>query len=319
MELSENRVQKLAALFILFYTFSFLALKLETHHLSSFHLLYIVFIFAAYFLSPLSRKLILIAFPMAVYCLMYDFFQYIPFAKLLPIRVSEPFYIDLRWFGLNIHGHLLHFHEYVFQYFHSPFLDVYCGFIYMLHVPMVIFLILLFWRYSSDELAARFVFAFWVMNLMAFATYYFYPSAAPWFVEKYGFWQPLSPVPGDPAGLARFDQILGLNLFTQNYQITPVPFGAIPSMHAGFSTLGFLYSLQFNRKLPIILGIYCVSMWFSALYLQHHYMIDIFLGIFYAFLAFMFVEKVLKKSFLHVFRFLRKNLIENSCYTLFGK
>lgn len=313
-----DKVQKLGAFFILIFTASFLTLKISQHQLNKFHILYIGSIFTFYFLHPLSRKLVLIIFPMAIYGLMYDCFQYIPFSQLLPIRVAEPYHIDLRLFGFMFHQHLFHFHEFIFQYFHNSFLDVYCGFIYMLHVPMVLLLTVVFWKFSSDELAARFVFAFWLMNVFAFVTYYFYPSAAPWFVEKYGFWQPLAPVPGDAAGLVRFDQILHLNLFTQNYQITPVPFGAIPSMHAGFSTLGFLYSLQFNRKLAVFLAIYCVSMWFSALYLQHHYMIDILLGIFYAFVAFLFVERILKNSFLEGFRFLRKNLIEESRYTLLG-
>ncbi len=316
---THSQAQKFGALFIVLFATSCLVLKLETHQLNKFHILYIGAIFGCYFLHPLSRKLMLIVFPMAIFGLMYDFFQYIPFAKLLPIRVAEPYNLDLKLFALPFQGHLLHFNEFIFQYFHHPVLDVYCGFIYLMHVPMVLILTLLFWRVASDELAARFIFAFWVMNAFAFATYYFYPSAAPWFVAKYGFLQPVVPMPGDPAGLARFDEILHLNLFTQNYQITPVPFGAIPSMHAGFSTLGFLYSLQFNRKLSIFMAFYCVSMCFSALYLQHHYVIDLLLGIFYAFLAFMFVEKILKKSFLQGFRFLRKNLLEESNYTLLGK
>lgn len=316
---TDSQVQKLGALFMILFAASFLTLKISTHHLNKFHFLYIGSIFGCYFLHPLTRKLVVITFPMAVYGLMYDFFQYIPFQKLMPIRVAEPYNIDLKWFGIPFNGQLLHLNQFLFQHFQNPVLDVYCGFIYMLHVPVVIALVLIFWRFSSDELAARFIFAFWVMNVFAFATYYYYPSAAPWFVAKYGFLQPLAPMPGDAAGLVRFDQILHLNLFTQNYQISPVPFGAIPSMHAGFSTLGFLYSLQFNRKLSVVLGIYCVSMWFSALYLQHHYLIDLVLGIFYAFLAFMFVELVLKKSFLKVFCFLRKNLIEESKYTLLGK
>ncbi len=314
---SDSQVQKLGALFIILFTLFFLTLKISTHHLNKFHLLYIGSIFGCYFLHPLTRKLVLIMFPMAIYGLMYDFFQYIPFEKLMPIRVAEPYNLDLKCFGISFQGHLLHFNEFLFQHFHHPILDIYCAFIYMLHVPMVILLMVVFWRYSSDELAARFIFAFWVMNVFAFATYYFYPAAAPWFVQKYGFLQPLVPMLGDAAGLARFDELLHLDLFTKNYQISPVPFGALPSMHAGFSFLSFLYSFQLNRKLSWGLAIYCVSMSFSALYLQHHYGIDLILGVVYAFLAYFLVEKFLKKPFLKSFRFLRLKLIDQGSHTLF--
>ncbi len=235
----------------------------------------------------------------------------------MPIRVSEPYHIDLHLFGVFSSGQLTPLHEYVHQLLNSPFFDLFCGFIYMMHIPVVIVLLLSFWRFGSDELAAKFIFAFWLMNIFAFATYFFYPAAAPWFVSKYGFLQPLVAMPGDPAGLARFDQILGLNFFTQNYQISPVPFGAIPSMHAGFSMLGFLYSFQLSRKLSYWLGFYCASMWFSALYLQHHYLIDVILGVLYALLAYWIVEKFLKKGFLKVFRTLKTQLVEQGSFTLF--
>lgn len=315
---NEDHINTLGALFIFLFTVGFLSLKVESHGINQFHLLYIGFIFTCYFLHPFTRKLLLILFPMALYALMYDFFQYIPFSHLLPIRVQEPYHLDLILFGIHSGGNILHLHDWIFQVLQSPFLDIYCGIIYMLHVPMVLILLILFWKFSSDELAARFIFAFWIMNVFAFLTYYFYPAAAPWFVQKYGFLQPLVPMPGDPAGLARFDALLHLNLFTQNYQITPVPFGAVPSMHAGFAMLEFLYSLQFNRKLAYLIAIYCMSMWFSALYLQHHYMIDIILGVFYALLAYFLVEKFLKKPFLQGFRFLKTKLINQGSFMFFN-
>lgn len=314
---TSNLPNILAALFVLIYSVAFLTLKFETQGINRFHLLFIGAIFISYFLLPLSRKLILIACPMAFYGMMYDFFQYIPFTSLMPIRVTEPYYIDLHLFGVFSSGKLIPLHEYIYQILNSPAFDLYCGFIYMLHIPVIILLLLSFWRFGSDELAAKFIFAFWVMNVFAFATYFFYPAAAPWFVSKYGFMQPFVAMPGDPAGLARFDQILGLNLFTQNYQISPVPFGAIPSMHAGFSMLGFLYSFQLSKKLSVLLGFYCLSMWFAALYLQHHYLIDVILGVIYALIAYGLVEKFLKRGFLKVFRYLKTQLVDQASFTLF--
>jgi membrane-associated phospholipid phosphatase len=102
----------------------------------------------------------------------------------------------------------------------------------------------------------------------------------------------LGPVVGDAAGLVRFDQILGIDLFTTNYQISPVTLGAIPSMHAGFATLGCFYAFRVNKKLGSVFAVYVACMYFAALYLQHHYMIDAVLGSFYALLACLAVEWV---------------------------
>ena len=52
--------------------------------------------------------------------------------------------------------------------------------------------------------------AFLVMNIFADLTYVLYPAAAPWYVAKVGFVQPLGPIPGDPAGLIRFENSLVL-------------------------------------------------------------------------------------------------------------
>jgi membrane-associated phospholipid phosphatase len=64
-------------------------------------------------------------------------------------------------------------------------------------------------------------------------------------------------------------------------------------MHAGFSTMAWLYAFQVNRKFAAILGVYVFSMAFSALYLQHHYFIDVVWGMFYAVAAWYCVEKLL--------------------------
>ncbi len=229
---------------------------------------------------------------MAIYGLFFDFFRHIPFEWLLPIRVRELYLWDLQLFGLQVGGEIMLFHEWILQQFYHPIADFFCGVVYFLHIPMVLILTLLFWRYRSASLAQRFTTAFLLLNLMAFATYYFYPAAAPWFVEKYGFIQPLFPVPGDAAGLKRFDDLLGLSVFADGYHISPVTFGAVPSMHAGYATLGWIYSLYFNRKLALVMGFYVLAMWFSAMYLQHHYLLDAVIGSLYAVVAWLVADKV---------------------------
>ncbi len=291
---SGNVPTRWGSLVLIFLGLAFLAIKVSAGDLHLVHLLFVLGIWSLYFLSKTTRQFLIISIPVVIYAVMYDFFRYIPFESLLPIRVKELFEIDLLFFGIPLSGEKVLFHKFILEKFSSVFFDVYSGFFYFLHVPMFLILIVVFWRGRSAELAQRYMVAFLFMNIITNLTYFFYPAAAPWYVEKFGFLQPLGPVPGDAAGLVKFERILGLNFFTENYHLGPVVFGAIPSMHAGFAMLGWLYSFQVNRKLAFALGVFVLSMSFSALYLQHHYMIDLVIGYIYALAAWGIVEKFLK-------------------------
>jgi inositol phosphorylceramide synthase catalytic subunit len=206
--------------------------------------------------------------------------------------VADLFHLDLRLFGIHWHGQVIPLHEFLFQHFANPFWDLVCGVFYLAHVPMAVIFLLIFWRFRSAELAGKFSMAFMIMNIMAFLTYYFYPAAAPWYVAKYGFLQPVGLVAGDPAGLARFDHLLGIDLFSSNYKISPVTFGAVPSMHVGVSTLIMLFSFHLGKKWGALMGLYVVLMGFSALYLQHHYTIDLIWGASYALVSWLLTDKI---------------------------
>lgn len=283
----------LGPLLILFYCLSFLSLKLVQHQASPIHLLYLGGIMGLYFAHSAVRGFFVLCLPMILYSTMYDFFGMIPFEALMPIHVSEPYHWDQALFGINVAGHVYHLHQYVFLKLAHPFWDFVTGVVYFLHVPVVLILVLYFWRFQSRELAQRFTMAFLVINLLAFATYFFFPAAAPWYVERFGFLAPTAPIPGDPAGLVRFEHLLGISIFSDNYKISPVVFGAIPSMHAGFATLGWLYSWQASRKVLAFMSLYLALMYTSALYLQHHYTIDVIWGIAYAIIAWLVIDKIL--------------------------
>lgn len=280
---------------ILFYCLSFLSLKLVQHQASPTHLLYLSAIVGLYFLHPALRRFFVLCLPMILYSTLYDFFGMIPFETLMPIHVSEPYQWDQALFGVSVGSKSYLLHEYVFEQLAHPFWDFVTGVVYFLHVPVVLLLVFYFWKSQSRQLAQRFTMAFLMINFLAFATYFFFPAAAPWYVAHFGFVAPTVPIPGDPAGLVRFEALLGISLFSDNYKISPVVFGAIPSMHAGFATLGWLYTWQAGRIALGWMSLYLSLMYLSALYLQHHYTIDVLWGIAYALLAWVIVEKILFK------------------------
>jgi hypothetical protein len=104
--------------------------------------------------------------------------------------------------------------------------------------------------------------------------------------NKYGNAPADYSIPGEPAGLARIDKILGLNLYGASFGASPMVFGAFPSLHSGCATTQMLFLVYLRPRLwPLAFG-YTLWLWWSTMYLTHHYMIDLVGGSIYAFLAF---------------------------------
>jgi hypothetical protein len=60
---------------------------------------------------------------------------------------------------------------------------------------------------------------------------------------------------GSPAGLARIDQLFGIDLYTSTFTASPMPFGAFPSLHAGCATIEALFmSHVFPRFRPFFVA-----------------------------------------------------------------
>jgi hypothetical protein len=282
------------------------------------HVLYMALWVLLYLLMPKTRIFFILILPIFLHNILYDAFRYIPFSWLQPIHVQEPYALDARLFGIKAQGHFYLFHEYLLQWAH-PALDFFAGIVYHLLDPMVFILVLLLWWLGGRDLAARYSSAFLLMNLFAFATYLFYPAAAPWYVEKYGFVPPVAPVLGDAAGLSQFDKLIGADLSQDFYGLCPVVFGAIPSMHAGFTMLGWLYARKLGKAWTLGYGFFALGMWWAALYLQHHYLIDVLLGILYAVVAYALIEGPLLPGVRKVFQKFFSHLGPHEAWTLWRR
>lgn len=287
-------------------------------HLKPVHFLFTGLVIFLYFSHPKTRLFLLLALPFVIKDVLFDYLRYVPFEWLKPIHVLEPYRWEQAWFGFSLKGTAFLPHEFLFHFSH-PFFVFVSGLVYYLNEPMAILFILLAWALQSRSLAGRYAAAFLVMNLLADFTYVLYPAAPPWYVAKYGFLQPLAPVMGDPAGLVRFDALLGVSLAKGFYGMSPVVFGAIPSMHAGFSGLIFLYSFQLGKKWAVFFGIYFLCMCFAALYLQHHYGIDLVVGTVYALIAYLFVEKWAAGAVRRTYGFLEERLVREGPKPFWGR
>lgn len=291
------------------FIFTFCALFLFFHFwmggLHRIHFIYACLLTTLVLIHYQTRLYFIVAAPIFIHNILYDSFRYIPFDWFLPIRIAEPYQLDQWLFGVKWGDQVLLFHEYL-QQFSNGFLYVFSGLLYHVHEAMIFIFIFLLWKIRSLDLAFRFSITFLFMNLLAFATYLFYPASAPWYVEQYGFLQPDGPVFGSAAGLAKFDQLLSIQVSQNLYQLNPVVFGAIPSMHAGFAALIWLFANQVGPILRWFFALYFFGMCFAALYLGHHYLIDLVIGVLYALIAYFIVEKTQRERVQRLLYYLEK-------------
>lgn len=120
-----------------------------------------------------------------------------------------------------------------------------------------------------------------ILNVQAVIVQVLLPTSPPWYFEKFGFKEPDYNLTGDPGRLTQVDQILGFPLFETIYSMNPVILGAFPSLHAAWPLLISIYAK--NDVLPNIKYMYVAWVWFAAIYLKHHYLLDIIGGAIFAF------------------------------------
>jgi len=222
-----------------------------------------------------SRKLALVGLPYLLYALVYDSMRwYADDIRSPVIHVREPYDFDLRFFG--IHG--LTPNEW-WQKHTSPVLDFFCGLAYtpMFFIGESVLLSIWFVAKGQVRRAERFTWIFVIANFLGFACYYVYPAAPPWYVAAHGFAVDMS-VRASPAGAIRFDHLIGIPLMQGFYGKSADVFGAIPSLHVVYPFLAMIYGWHL-RRFRWVGFFYFFLVCLSAVYLDHHYLLDIFLGL----------------------------------------
>lgn len=247
-----------------------------------------------YFAHPLTRKLVLALFFFAIYWVIYDSLRVFPNHLFNPVHISEPYELEKALFGIPWKGQVITANEYFAQNTH-PVLDVMSGLFYLSWVPVP--LAFAVWLYFKDKRTLLdFSLAFLLTNIFGFTLYYLYPAAPPWYVELYGFQENFS-IPGNEAGLAAFDHIMGVQLFHSMYAKNSNVFAAIPSLHAAYPLITLYFAVKKRLRLASwMFLIILAGIWFSAVYSRHHYIIDVLAGAVCALATIIIFEKTILKS-----------------------
>ncbi|MCX6791764.1 MAG: phosphatase PAP2 family protein, partial [Candidatus Gottesmanbacteria bacterium] len=149
--------------------------------------------------------------------------------------------------------------------------------LYITHfiIPMVVAFV--FWMYDR-KIFKEYTATFLVLSYLAFFTFIIFPAMPPWMASNQGYIPPLKKImdqvmvsfahPIDVPSVYRF---FGANLVA-----------AVPSLHAAYPWLIFIFLLKKFRGLSIFALPYVAGVWFAVVYLGEHYVVDVILGFVYA-------------------------------------
>jgi len=252
--------------------------------------------FMLFFGNQTTRKLGLAFSPFFIYLICYSSLKILHDYNPFPIIIKRLYDLEVKWFGVNLDGVKVSLCEYFNAHLH-PVLDVISGSFYITWAPFPI----LFGLYIFFKKRRKLVFDFWLCfllaNIFGFIIYILLPAAPPWYYLEYGD-KLMVNAPGEPGGLARFDEMIGFPLYHGMYSQGTNTFGALPSMHAAFPLILSFYSFKYRSNLlSIIFVISMISIWFGAIYSNHHYIIDVLMGIGCAIIGIFLTEKTVNSNF----------------------
>lgn len=238
---------------------------------------------ATFSLSYKARKFLALGLP--AWYLSWSLAPFLPEALKPDIDVSSLYEWDKSMFGFLPHQML---HEWVeFDVYGFPLIDFLMALPYSLHVLWPILFVSWCAKSSRWSSFLSFVNCFGIMSFTAVLTELYYPTAPPWYFEKYGFAPADYSLHGDPGTLSRVDDYFQGTFYFNTFSRSPLVFGAFPSLHVGWPAmlaLFFTYAHDINVSMWFKRMVYCYFAWvcFAVVYLQHHYVIDVLGGAAYA-------------------------------------
>ena len=259
------------------------------------HVLMVVLFNLLFFAHPYTRKLAVALIPFVLFEICYDWMRLYPNYKVNPVDIRGLYEAELSLFGISSEGTTMIPGEY-FNLHHSTLGDVLAGCFYLCWVPLPMAFGLWLFVKGERRMYLHFALAFLFVNLVGFCGYYIHPAAPPWYALNYGF-TPDFTTPGNVAGLARFDELVGIPVFNSIYVNNSNIFAAVPSLHAAYMLVATIYAVLSRRSWALItvMAVVTIGIWWTAVYSCHHYIIDVLLGIATGFVGVWLFEKGLMR------------------------
>jgi len=233
--------------------------------------------------NAITKRLFIGLLPLGFVALFYDAMRFVKNVGLTEanVHLCDLRAAELRWFGVTVAGERMTLQDW-FQAHSAFWLDALCAIPYGTFLYVVAgYAVFLFVRDFAAQ--QRFAWGFLILNLAGFLTYHLYPAAPPWYHHLYGCVVDLAAAPSTGPNLARVDAWVGVPYFAGFYGRSSDVFGAVPSLHVSYPLLMVIIGWPKHRALGrFLLVLFYLSMCFAAVYLDHHWVIDIVLGSGYA-------------------------------------
>lgn len=203
-------------------------------------------------------------------------------------HVSEMITVDRTLFFGHVPTIWLQHHFYHLG--HIQWYDLGATILYMLHFIFPIGVAFVLWAWRRPAFL-EFMVAFLLLALSGFVTFVLFPAAPPWIAGDW--WHRLPHVYRIfNAGISYFG---GSQSYSTLYRFLWQHggwdvFGAVPSEHAAFPFLCFLYARKVWPRAGWLLLPYCAVVGVAVVYLGEHYVTDVILGILYASAVYVVVQ-----------------------------
>jgi membrane-associated phospholipid phosphatase len=244
-----------------------------------------------------SKQFLIDWSPFIFFWVAYDMMRGVADSVRHIINVVPPFKLELILFGPLFGGQIPSWFFEHYQAVHDGslgkiILDVMGANFYTLHFGAPLILGWILWHTTSDRpMFYRFIYTITVLNIMALATFMIYPVAPPWYVYHYGLNQPVGLIEGSAGGLANFDNLIKFKLLQSLWDnFNANLYAAIPSLHGAYPCVIAFFGMKKFRRLRFLWLIYPIGTWFSAVYLNEHYIIDLIIGLIYVVIAYSIVK-----------------------------
>ena len=247
------------------------------------HVLLVAVAAALALIGPRTRELLAGLFPVGLVGILYDGMR--PFQRVglseSRVLVCDLRSLEARLFGWEGAGERLTLHDF-FRDHHVTALDLFAAIPYATFILWCVACAI--YLYVKDRAAMkRFAWGFFLLNVIGFATYHLVPAAPPWYFHAHGCAVDLATAPNAGPVLARVDALLGVPYFAGMYEKGSSVFGALPSLHCAYPLLVAIEGWRaFGPRLRAAAVAYYLAMIFSAVYLDHHWILDGLLGSAYA-------------------------------------
>jgi inositol phosphorylceramide synthase catalytic subunit len=243
------------------------------------------------FTGPRARRFAGVALPILLVGVLYE--QVVP--RLLPYRpevhVASVYNLELALFGVPAaaEGGRVILSEWFASRTH-PVVDFLCGFAYIAYMYETFLVVALLYIVRDEERSLRLSWAFLGANVIGMATWIAFPVAPPWYVAQYGLGPALHDVPASAAGAARFDALIGYPFFATFYSKSQNVHGAMPSLHTAYPVVVAFWLWTKGAWARWSTIAFAALVGFAAVYLYHHYLVDVLAGAAAALIACVLVE-----------------------------